>query len=126
MSDSEALTMEIVGEFLEIDTDKGLYEFFRCHYGDWFPALRRLHRTTFTRQAANLWEVKMRLREHLHRQVDAVRDVAILDSFPMPVCRFARAKRCWRLREASAYGYDPVARQTFYGMKGHLVIEWRE
>jgi len=124
LSDSEVLTMEIVGEFLRMDTDKGLYEFFRRQYGDWFPALRTIHRTTFVRQAANLWEVKMRLREYVQRQVDADAWVSIIDSFPMPVCRFARAKRCCRLREASAYGYDPVARQTFYGLKGHLVIAW--
>jgi hypothetical protein len=41
-----------------IDTDKGLYEHFRRHYRDWFPALGRVHRTTFVRQAANLWAVK--------------------------------------------------------------------
>jgi hypothetical protein len=57
LADSEVLTIECVGEFLGIDTDKGLYEHFRPHYGGWFPALGRSHRTTFT-QAANLWAVK--------------------------------------------------------------------
>jgi hypothetical protein len=47
LSDSEVLTIECVGEFLGIDTDKGLYEHFRCHYRDWFPALGRVHRSTF-------------------------------------------------------------------------------
>ena len=41
LSDAEVLTIEIVGEFLGIDTDEGLYEHFRCHYGEWFPALKR-------------------------------------------------------------------------------------
>lgn len=59
LSDSEVITMEVVGEFLGIDTDKGLYEFFRRHYyAEWFPKLKELHRTTFARQAANLWKVK--------------------------------------------------------------------
>jgi hypothetical protein len=48
LSDSEVLTIEIVGEFLGIDAEKGLYTYFRRHYGEWFPALRRIHRTTFT------------------------------------------------------------------------------
>ena len=52
LADSEVLTIECVGEFLGIDTDKGLYEHFRRHWGDWFPALGRVHRTTFVRQAA--------------------------------------------------------------------------
>ena len=54
LADSEVLTIECVGEFLGVDTDKGLYEYFRRHWGDWFPGLRRVHRTTFVRQAANL------------------------------------------------------------------------
>lgn len=35
LSDSEVLTIEVVGEFLGIDTDKGLYTHFRWSY----PAL---------------------------------------------------------------------------------------
>lgn len=61
LADSEVLTIECVGEFLGIDTDNGLYQYFRRHWADWFPALRRVHRTTFLRQAANLWAVKHRL-----------------------------------------------------------------
>ena len=38
LADSEVLTIECVGEFWGIDTDKGLYEHFRRHWGDWFPA----------------------------------------------------------------------------------------
>ena len=44
--------MEIVGEFLGIDDENGLYAYFRRHYAEWFPALREVHRTTFTRQMA--------------------------------------------------------------------------
>jgi hypothetical protein len=54
LADSEVLTMEVVGEYLGIDTDRGLYDYFRRYYGAWFPALRRVHRTAFARQAANL------------------------------------------------------------------------
>ena len=61
LSDSEVLTIEIVGEFLGLDTDKGLYTYFRRHYTDWFPALQHIHRTTFVRQATNLWVVKAHL-----------------------------------------------------------------
>lgn len=122
LSDSEVLTMEIVGEFLGLDTDKGLYLFFRRHWADWFPALRQVHRTTFTRQAANLWYVKQCLWKHLLSRVEADPLFLVLDSFPMPVCRFARAKRCRRLREHSAYGYDHVAQHVFYGLRVHALI----
>lgn len=58
LQDSEVLTMEIMGEFLSIDTDSGIYRYFRRHNSDWFPTLRRIHRTTFVRQSANLWQIK--------------------------------------------------------------------
>jgi hypothetical protein len=64
------LTIEGVGEFLGIDTDTGLEEHFRRHDRDWFPALGRVHRTTFVRQAANLWAVKQRRYQHLLGQVE--------------------------------------------------------
>src|SRR5215216_7658859 len=51
LSDSEILTIECVGEFLGIDTDKGLYEYFRRDWGDWFPALARVHRPQIPRLA---------------------------------------------------------------------------
>ena len=54
LADSEVLTIEVVGEFLGIDSEKDLFVYFRRHYGEYFPALREVHRTTFTRQAANL------------------------------------------------------------------------
>ena len=61
LSDAEVLTIEIVGEFLGIDTDAGLYRYFRRHFSGWFPGLKRIHCTTFTRQAANLWAIKRQL-----------------------------------------------------------------
>lgn len=35
--DSEVLMMEIVGEFLGIDTDVALYRYFCRHWRAWFP-----------------------------------------------------------------------------------------
>jgi hypothetical protein len=124
LADSEVLTIECVGEFLGIDTDKGLYEYFRRYWGDWFPALGRIHRTTFTRQAANVWAVKAQLRQQLLGQVGFDPQVWILDSFPMPVCRFGRAYRCRRLAGLAAFGRDEGAKQTFSGVRAHLGVCW--
>jgi hypothetical protein len=124
LADSEVLTIECVGEFLGIDTDKGLYEHFRRHWGEWFPALSRVHRTTFTRQAANLWAVKAQLRQQLLGRVGFDPQVSILDSFPMPVCRFGRAYRGRRLAGLAAFGRDEGAKQTYYGLRAHLRVYW--
>jgi hypothetical protein len=124
LADSEVLTIECVGEFLGIDTDKGLYEHLRRYWGDWFPALERVHRTTFVRQAANLWAIKAQLRQQLLGRVGFDPAVSILDSFPMPVCRFGRADRCRRLAGLAAFGRDEGAKQTFYGVRAHLRVCW--
>jgi hypothetical protein len=58
LADVEVLTMEVVGEYLGFGQDQALYRYFRRHYTHFFPALGWVHRTTFTRQAANLWKVK--------------------------------------------------------------------
>src|SRR5215471_11370631 len=65
LSDSEVLTIELVGEFLGLDTDKGLWRHFRWHYKAEFPKIAQVSRTTFARQAANLWRVKQLLQRRL-------------------------------------------------------------
>lgn len=130
LSDSEVLTLEIVGEFLGIDTDEGLFRYFRRHYAEWFPALRKVHRTTFVRQTANLWKAKQLLWRHLlEEKVSFDPMISIVDSFPVPVCRFARAYRCRRLREVSAYGHDSSSGKKgkaglFFGLKAHVRVCW--
>ena len=114
LADSEVLTIECVGEFLGIDTDKGLYEHFRRHWAEWFPGLRRVHRTTFLRQAAKLWAVKAQLRQQLLGQVSYDPAISIVDSVAVPICRFARASRCRRLRELAAWAMTrPPSRPTW-------------
>jgi hypothetical protein len=124
LDDSEVLTMEIAGEFLGQDTDTGILRYFRLHHRGLFPRLGEVHRTTFARQAANLWAVKEQLWRRLQTQVSSEPALSILDSFPVPVCRFARAKRCHTLGDLSTWGYDAVAHGTFFGYRVHVRITW--
>jgi len=124
LADSEVLTVEIVGEFLGLDTDQGLHAYFRRHFGHLFPRLREVHRTTFARQAANLWGVKQALWRHLAAATRHDPALVVIDSLPVPACRFARAYRCRSLRGLAAFGYDALAHQTYYGFRLHLRISW--
>ena len=124
LADSEVLTVEIVGEFLGLDTDRGLHAHFRRHFGHLFPGLREVHRTTFLRQAANLWAIKLALWRHLAAATRRDPALTLIDSLPVPVCRFARAYRCRAFRGLAAFGYDPVAHQTYYGLRLHLRVAW--
>ena len=94
LADSEVITREIVGTYLGLSQDQEVSDYFRRHYGQFFPEMARVDRTTFVRQAANLWAVKERL-WCLIRNSLLLCDptVAIVDSMPFPVCQFAQAGR---------------------------------
>jgi hypothetical protein len=124
LSDAEVLTIEVVGEFLGLDEDKKLFAYFRRHYAHYFPNLRCVHRTTFTRQAANLWKVKERLWQEIVAVVPHEPTFAICDSLPLPACLFARAHRCRRFEGDAAFGKDTLLRQTFYGFRMHVRVCW--
>lgn len=125
LSESEVLTMGVGGSYLGISQDEALFAFFQEHYAHSFPRLAQVHRTIFVRQAANLWAIKerlwMTLRDSLIRHDELI---GIIDSMPLPVCRFARAPWCVRFRGQASSGKDHADRQTFYGFRLHLRLGW--
>jgi len=125
LADSEVITMELVATYLGLSQDKEVFNYFRRHYAHFFPAMAQVDRTTFVRQAANLWAVKERL-WCLIRDSLLLYDptVAIVDSMPMPVCQFARAYRCRRFDDTASFGKDHTCRQTFYGFRLHVRLCW--
>jgi len=124
LADSEVLTMELVGEFLGIDCDSAILSYFQRHHAALFPRITRIHRTTFTRQASNLWAATDALWHRAVAEIPCDPDLAIIDSIPVPVCRLAHAKRCRRLRAEAAFGRDACGRCFFYGLRVHLRVQW--
>jgi len=124
LDDREILTIEIVGEFLGLDTDQGIFRHFRRHYEEWFPGLGEAHRTTFCRQAANLWKVKEMLWRELLPRIDYDPKISLVDSFCVPVCSFAKAPRHKSFAGVAAYGHDAMTKAVFYGLGGHLRVCW--
>lgn len=116
LADSEVLTLELVGESLGFETDQRLFWFFKRFYPHFFPHLTT--RVTFLRQSANLWGVKQRLFQGLVRRFHD--RTFVIDSLPLPVCRFARANRSRLFKGLAAYGKD--LGQTIYGFRLHVKI----
>ena len=121
LSDSEVLTMEIVAEYLGIDTDKGIWQYFHQHWLSWFPQMPS--RSTFVRQAANLWAYKEQIQQCLAAKLGGFgATLHLIDGFPLPLCCFTRACHC-RLFEGEAdYGHCAAKNLTYYGFHGHLLI----
>ncbi len=116
LGDSEVITMEIVGEYLGFDTDEGIYQYFKRHWLNCFPQLP--DRTNFARQCANLWKVKERFFYYLTQNHDKL--IQILDSMPLEVCKFPRAKRAKLFKGEASYG--KWFGLTFFGFRLHLKI----
>jgi len=126
LSDAEVITIELAGEFMSIDTDEGIFAFFRRYHLAEFPALAQINRTTFVRQAANLWRVKQLLHERLLTLLP-LRDPVegqmawLIDSFPLRICKLARAPRSKLFKGIASYGHDPsTPRDLYYGLRVHL------
>lgn len=120
LSDSEVITIELVGEFWGLDKDRELVRHFRRYHAAEFPALARVHRTTFARQAANLWRAKQLIQRRLAARLTAGTRIWLVDSLPIEACKFARATFCARFAGVADYGYDHLIKRTFYGFRLHL------
>jgi hypothetical protein len=125
LADSEVITMELVGTYLGLSQDQEMFDYFRRNSVYFFPEMAQVARTTFVRQAANLWAIKERL-WCLIRDSLLLYDptVAIVDSLPIPACQFARAYRCLRFDDTASTGCDHTCCQTFYGFRLHLRLCW--
>lgn len=121
LTDSEVITMEIVGEFLGKDQDMQIWSYFRDHWCVWFPNLGS--RASFVKQSANLCDVKQRIQRQLVEKMQALNDsIHLVDGFPMPVCKITRAAGSHCFKGEAAYGYCAAKDEKYYGFEGHVLI----
>jgi len=50
--------------------------------------------------------------------------ISVVNSFPIPVCRFAQANCCRVFGNLAAFWYDEVAGHTYYELRAHVCICW--
>lgn len=91
LSDSEIITISIVGELLTIDSENAWFGFCKKNMKDLFPRL--CDRTRFNRTRRNLHAVIEEIRKELSSLTElADQPYRIIDSMPIPVCKFGRAR----------------------------------
>jgi hypothetical protein len=121
LSDEEVITIEICGEYWGYHQEEALYDYFRTHYSHFFPRLGE--RTLFTRQAANLWWVKMMIQHRLTVVSGQAADVVqVVDTLPLPVCTYTRSGRDRCFKPEADYGHCAAKKLDFYGFKLGLRI----
>lgn len=122
MSDSEIITLSICGELAGIDSENAWYSFVKRNYRHLFPRL--CSRTRFNRTRRALLQVTELLRQKLtHSFPIPTSRYFVMDSFPLPVCKFGRARYCRSFRvDGANYGKCPSKKETYFGFKVHALI----
>lgn len=119
MSDEEIITIAIVGELVGNDSETAWYNFCKRNFRDLFP--RFCDRTRFNRIRRNLQAVINAIRKEINHYIQPS-NTQIVDSLPLPVCKFGRAAfhktfRCY----GAVYGKCPSKKETYLGYKIHLL-----
>jgi hypothetical protein len=119
LDDAEVIAMEIVGEYQGIDTDAGILRYFGQHWRQLFPKLTT--RCNFSRQAANLGQVKTMIQQRLVACLRRQDEGFLTDGVPMPVCHLKRSGQSHLFRGEAEYGYCATKEEYYYGFKGLIV-----
>lgn len=119
LSDVEIITIQIVGEFLGLDSDKSIWMYFKNNWLEWFPQLGSY--PNFSKHCANLWQINQKITMEL-ASASGFDNIHFIDGFPIPVCRYTRAKRHKNFKESAGFSYCAAKQEKYYGFKGHIVI----
>ena len=122
LSDPEIITISICGELAGIDSENAWFSFVKKNYHHLFPNLCSRSRFNRTRRAL------LQTTELLRQKMLSVFPIPfsqyfVIDSFPLAVCKFGRARYCRSFRGYGAdYGKCPSKKETYFGYKVHAMI----
>jgi hypothetical protein len=117
LTDGEALTIEIFGETLGLNSDASIWRYACDHLRDWFPGLGT--EWNFVRRCANLSWLKARVQDALFHPSG---DWNAFDGLPLPVCRYARSRRDQRFRGEAAWSVCAAKQEKYYGFKAGVLM----
>jgi len=121
LSDSEIITIAIMGEIMSIDSENAWVKYVRKNMRDLFPHI--CERSRFNRLRRNLSSVTEHIRVVLGSKLDFTEEECrIVDSFPLEVCEFGRANFCKSFKgDGANYGYCASKKKTYFGYKVHAL-----
>ena len=122
LSDSEIITISICGELAGIDSENAWYSFIKRNYRHLFPMI--CSRSRFNRIRRALMQTTELLRQKIITDFPIpFSQYFVVDSFPLAVCKFGRARYCHSFRGHGAdYGKCPSKKETYFGYKVHAMI----
>lgn len=123
MSDSEIITISLVGELMSIDSENAWVGYCKKNLKKLFPSF--CSRTRFNRTRRALYKtielIRHKLTERFGYHYDYFR---IVDSMPIYACKFGRARFHKTYRGYAAYGKCASKKETYYGFKLHSLVSF--
>jgi hypothetical protein len=120
LSDSEVITIVIVGELSGMDVEIRWYTFVRQLYRHLFPNLNE--RSRFNRRRRDLSRVINLLRARLSEiLLDPDDPWRIIDSFPVEIANWGRRSRVRVARDKGGFGIVQSKQVHFFGFRIHLL-----
>ena len=120
-SDVKVIALALAAEFLSMDSENRLFDLIKD--SAFFSLNGLIERSAFNRRRRSLRHYFNTVLEYLSEKISPDEDALIVDSFPIEVCRFARAKRVRVCKEnfdtAPDYGYCAAQKNTYFGYKLH-------
>lgn len=121
-SDAEVIALSLLSEACMIDSENLLFAKLNKYQGERF---HHIERSRYNRRRKQLNPLTERLRKTLVFQMVSGEDVFLIDSMPMEICKFARAK-CLRICRDNfdmipSFGGCASQLKTYFGYKLHSV-----
>ncbi len=119
LSDKKLIALSLAAESLGIDSERYLFKLLPIELS---PLIERsVYNRRRRKLAPNLNEIRLALTD----KITAYEDYHLIDSMPIELCKFARARRSSICQEAEIsspdYGYCAAQNMPYYGYKLHAV-----
>ena len=118
LSDPEIICMEMVGEFLHLDQDKQIWQYFTQHSQDVYQPSAH---TLTSQSTAPICGKSHRIQDKVS-QIEGRDNIHFMDGFPIPVCHYGRAYRHKNYQDLAAFSYCAAKQERYYGFEGHLLV----
>ncbi len=116
LTDSEVITMLLIGEFLSLADNKKIWFYFKSHFLCYFPKLQLVGYKAFNKQATGLWHVIRLIHYNLAKHF-ARSNVNLVDGIPFPICHLERSKRPTLFKGMVAKHFCAAKEEHYYGFK---------
>lgn len=119
-SDAEVIALTLTAECLMLDSENYLFKMLN-NYKHHFTNL--IDRSNFNRRKKYLFKYMDIIHKHLAHSLCEGEDTFVVDSMPLSICKFSRAKRIKICRETYEsvpdYGFCAAQNTTYFGYKLH-------